>query len=270
MSNSSQKKRGSYQKHKISSNSSAISPITPDGASPKPDRKLMSNFLAPFNIALSKYSVRTHKFASLFKKYKVSREEQQKILKLQESQIKIDEVITSRRELNHSNSDEKDILFTYQAASDPSGSIAFLYDYILNKLPNISNKMNLINELICEIKEIMKERKDYRILSSNTMNPPEQPPSCSSSISNSSSSSASQSPPFVPLSQGFEASNEQAEILKEFPIQGNEDDSAISFFTNEDETMAFDDDEFGLIPTFNDDIGHSFSNFSDALSQNFM
>lgn len=269
MSNCNQKKRGSYQKHKISSNSSAISPLTPDGASPKADRKLMSNFLAPFNIALSKYSVRPHKFTSLFKKYKVSRDEQQKILKLQESHIKIDEVITSRRELSHSNSDEKDILFTYQAASDPNGSIAFLYDYILSKLPNISNKMNLINELICEINEIMKERKDSKILSSNTMNPPEQPPSCSTS--NSPSSSASQSPPFVPLSQGFEASNEQAEILKEFPIQGcNEDDSAIAYFTNEDETMTFNDDEFGLIPTFNDDIGSSFSNFSDALSQNFM
>lgn len=167
---------------------------------PNDDKKLMTNFMLPFIIKLEKLFVSLHDFVKIWKKYKIGRNDLSSIIKKEELSINVQEVITSKRQLSHSNSEEKNILFTYHAATDPEGTLQFLHNFVFTFLPNTYDKVNLFHELKHEIEEIKKEKERCQSSSEQCSSPGSSNSPGSPYCPNSSNDPGSQSPPCPPES----------------------------------------------------------------------
>ena len=157
--------------------------IIPKNEKGKTDRSLMDNFLKPFKQDLLNNGIKDpHCFTEIFKKHKIYRPQLQILIKDIEKYLQVKEVITSKRELNHSNTFEKNILLTYQALHDPYGMYYVLYNYISANHPEIANRNQLFSDLEIEIRKVHTQSKNSLFQTQNSQEQKGSSPSQCSSV----------------------------------------------------------------------------------------
>lgn len=163
----SKKPKGSYQKHHFT----RIDPIpkAPNIQDLKIDRNLMYHFLRPYQLDLFCNGItEAHSFCKLFKNHKFNRNQVRDIILDGEKHLNLKEFISSIRELNHTNSSEKDILLTYQALHDPRNMYIYIYTYVTNNLPEMKNKDQFFYDLDLEIRKVLAQAANAK----NFISPP--------------------------------------------------------------------------------------------------